>query len=912
MRRLACLFLIILTALLIVSPPRASANVNVWTYHYDNFRTGANTNETILAPSNVNTNTFGRLFTQTVDGFTYAQPLYVANVVITNNTIHNGTHNVVFVATENDTVYAFDADSNAGANSTALWQRSLLGSGESVLTNTDVNTTDIVPTIGITGTPVIDVAAGTLYVVAKSKNGSTFIQRLHALDITSGAERPNSPVVIQCSVPGTGLGTDGLGHVPFNPLTQNQRPGLLLLNGVVYISWASHGDQDPYHGWVLGYNENTLQQVKVYNTNPNGTRAGIWQAGQGPAADTNGNIFFMTGNGTYDGITNNDYGDSILKLSTTNSGTNLVLADYFTPYNQLALGGPGADTDLGSGGAMLLPASVGNGTNLLVGAGKGRTIYLINCTNMGGFHAGSDSQIVQSLIGATAGVVLSSPAYFNNRVYYMSYNDVMKVFQITNGLLSTSPINTGSVKFQQWGISPSISANGTNNAIVWGVRHDSYGIPNTTLGPAVLYAFDAYNVATLLYNSSQAGTRDTAGNAVKFTLPTVVNGKVYVGTQTELDVYGNGIFTTKPIIVSQPQSQTVPLGTTVTLNVGVYSSNAFNTQWSFDGAAISGATATNYVIPNVQLANAGNYSVLISNAQGTATSALAYLSVVAPLTNSPGAVLAPPGMVDWWPADGNAIDIFGGNNGTPQNGFTYVPGESGLAFHFNGTTNQLNLGAANILPPWTACMWVNRQNAPGTAAVILADNTYSLKLEQDQSGANSREVGITHLGVTDWVFSPAYIVPTGTWTHLAFVANSTTVSLYVNGAFQGSIAVSNFPLPRTYFGTWFPASKYTDYMLGSLDEIMLFNTALTGPQISAIYNAGSAGVVRAPQFTSIAKANGKIPLGLSGQTGKTFTLFTSTNLTTWQQLITLPNPTGAILYTNSISNQLQFYRATQP
>ena len=435
---------------------------------------------------------------------------------------------------------------------------------------------------------------------------------------------------------------------------------------------------------------------------------------------------------------------------------------------------------------------------------KEGTIYLINCTNMGGFHAGSDSQIVQSLIGATAGVVLSSPAYFNNRVYYMSYNDVMKVFQITNGLLSTSPINTGSVKFQQWGISPSISANGTNNAIVWGVRHDSYGIPNTTLGPAVLYAFDAYNVATLLYNSSQAGTRDTAGNAVKFTLPTVVNGKVYVGTQTELDVYGNGIFTTKPIIVSQPQSQTVPLGTTVTLNVGVYSSNAFNTQWSFDGAAISGATATNYVIPNVQLANAGNYSVLISNAQGTATSALAYLSVVAPLTNSPGAVLAPPGMVDWWLADGNAIDIFGGNNGTPQNGFTYVPGESGLAFHFNGTTNQLNLGAANILPPWTACMWVNRQNAPGTAAVILADNTYSLKLEQDQSGANSREVGITHLGVTDWVFSPAYIVPTGTWTHLAFVANSTTVSLYVNGAFQGSIAVSNFPCPEHILARGFP------------------------------------------------------------------------------------------------------------
>ena len=577
------------------------------------------------------------------------------------------------------------------------WQTKIfLAGGESILGTNDVGTSDITPKIGITGTPVIDLTAGTLYVVAKSKNGSTYIQRLHALNITSGAERPNSPVVIQCSVPGTGLGTDGLGHVPFNPLTENNRPGLLLLNGVVYIGFASHGDNDPYHGWLFGYDEHTLQQVKVYNANPNGTRAGIWQSGQGPAADTNGNIFFMTGNGTYDGTTNNDYGDSILKLSTTNSGTNLVLADYFTPYNQLALGGPGADTDLGSGGAMLLPASVGgNGhTNLLVGAGKGKTIYLIDRDNMGHFQAGSDSQIVQSLITAV-GINLSSPAYFNNRVYYMSYNDFMKVFQITNGLLSTSPINTGTQKYLQWGSTPAITANGTNNAIVWALQQDKYNTP----GPMILHAFDAYNVATELYNSSQAGTtRDTAGNAVKFATPTVVNGKVYVGTQTELDVYGNGVFTTNPIIVSQPQSQTVPLGTTVTLNVGVYSSNAFNTQWSFDGATIPGATSTNYIIPNVQLANAGNYSVLISNAQGTATSSLAYLSVVAPLTNSPGAVLAPPGRVDWWPADGNAIDIFGGINGTPQNGFTYAPGESGLAFHFNGTTNQLNLGGANIRP----------------------------------------------------------------------------------------------------------------------------------------------------------------------------------------------------------------------
>lgn len=906
MSRIVRFLLIILSVSLILPSPRARAQVNVWTFHNDNFRDGANTNETILTPANVNTNTFSKLFSYSVDGFVYAQPLYIANVAITNK----GTHNVVFVATENDSVYAFDADSNMPT----LWQAVLLGGGESALSNTDVGTTDIQPKIGITGTPVIDVATGTLYVVSKSKivsGGTTnFFQRLHALDITSGLERPNSPVLIQGSVPGNGDGAVG-GVLSFNQLKESNRSSLLLLNGVVYIAFASHGDNDPYHGWVFGYNETTLQQVKIFITNPNATRSGIWQAGFGPSADANGNIYFMTGNGEYDGTTNNDYGDSILKLSTTNSGTNLVLTDYFTPYNQAALGGThSVDADLGSGGSILLPASVGGGghTNLLVGCGKGKTIYLIDRDNMGHFHSGSDSQIVQSIINGVAGVCLSGPAYFNNRVYYMSYNDFMKVYQIANGLINTTPISTGTVKVNQWGMTPSISANGTNNAIAWGIRQDAYNTP----GPAVLYAFDAYNVATVLYTSAQAGTRDTAGNAVKFTVPTVANGKVYVGTQTALNVYGVGSVATGPSIAGQPSSQTIAMGSNVTFSVGVVSTNAFVSQWSFNGTIIPGATATNYTIASVQTTNAGNYSVLVSNAQGTATSSLAYLSVIAPLTNGPSAILAPPGMVDWWPADGNAIDIFGGNNGTPQNGFTYATGESGLAFHFNGTTNQLSVGAASILPPWTACMWVNRQNAPGTSAALLGDNTYTLKLEQYVSGTNSHQVGISQLTVQDYLFSPAYIAPANTWTHLAFVANSSSVSLYANGVFQGSIAVANFPLPRTYIGCGFASPKYIDFMLGSMDEIMLFTNALTAPQISGIYTAGSSGVLRAPQFTSITQTNGGIPLGLQGQTGKTFTLYTSTNLKTWLPLITLPNPSGAVFYTNSLSNQIQFYRATQP
>ncbi len=891
----------------VVLPPDCAAQVTVWTYHNDNSRDGANTNETILTPANVNSNSFGLLFTNAVDGYVYTQPLYIPNVVISGK----GTHNVVFVSTENDTVYAFDADSNSGANSTPLWSTNLLGAGEIIVTTNDVSTGDITPKIGITGTPVIDVTAGTLFVVAKSRKvsgGATnYIQRLHALDITSGQERLISPIIIECTVPGNGDGNDGLGHVPFSSLRENQRPGLLLLNGVVYVGFASHGDNDPYHGWILGYDENSLELVKVYNSNPDGSRDGIWQAGCAPAADTNGNIFFMTGNGTFDGSTNSDYGDSFIKLSSTNSGTNLTLVDYFTPFNQLTLSQN--DTDLGSGGTMLLPDADGSASHphLEIGAGKQGTVYLVDRDNMGHYNAANNNQIVQSLVG---GVVecLSTPAYLNHSVYYQAYKDYLKAFPIANGLLNTVPICQSIVQSGVYGTTPSISANGTNNAIVWTLLVNAFG----TGGPSVLHAYDAYNLTVELYNSSQAGSRDAPGGAVKFTVPTVANGKVYVGTQTTLAVYGNGVFSAKPIIEAHPQSQTFPSGTNVTLSAGIFSSNAFTSQWLFNGASIPGATTTNYPISNIQPTNAGAYSIVVGNAQGSVTSAPAFITVVAPLTNSPGAIVAPPGMVNWWPADGNARDIYNGNNGILEYGSSFTTGKSGQAFHFDGLTSFINVGVSNILPPWTACLWVNRQPAIGTAAAMLADNNFEFKLEQF---SRTNEVGLTQLNGSDYVFTPTYVVPTNTWTHLTFVGNATSVSLYVNGALQGSIAYTNFPLPRAYIGAGFvtgSSSRFIDYMQGSLDEIMLFNTVLTPAQISAIYNTGSAGLWRAPQFLSISQANGQVPLSLKGQTGKTFTLYTSSNLTTWQQLITLPNPTGAVQYTNSVSNKIQFYRATQP
>ncbi len=884
-------------AWLVIAATSLQAQPNVWTYHYDNMRLGANTNETILAPVNVNTNTFGKLFSCPVDGYIYAEPLYVASVAITNQ----GVHNVVFVATEHDSVYAFDADSNAPA----LWHRNFLATNETTLNSNDVHTTDIVPEIGITGTPVIDVAAGTLYVVAKTKitsgGTSNYFQRLYALDITSGNDQPNSPANIQFSVPGTGDGTDGT-YVPFNPRTENQRPGLLLLNGAVYIGWAGHGDKPPYHGIVAGYDATTLQLLRVFNATPNGSDGGFWQAGGPPAADTNGNLYIITGNGTFDTNTGG-YGDSFIKL--TPNGTNLSVASFFTPFNQLSLSTN--DTDLGSSCAVLLPDEVGSASHphLVTGVGKGKTFYLMDRDNMGGYATGSDTNIVQFLTNAV-GVCLDNPAYFNHRLYHRTYNDFPKAFLISNGLFILPPVTVGTNKSGFPGSPPTISANGTNNAIMWAIDAAAY----PTQGAAILRAYDANNLATELYNSSLAGARDVPGGSVKFTVPTVINGKVYVGTETALAVYGNGLFTSLPVFTSQPQSQTAPSGSNVTFSIGAASSNAFTIQWLFNGVPISGANASNYVITNAQALNAGTYSVVLSNLAGTNLSSSAFLSVISPLTNYPGAVLAPPNLVNWWPADGNAVDIFSGLTGTPQNGFTYTAGESGLAFHFDGLRSYLLFSASNLPPPWTLCAWIYRQNALSNAAVLIADGNYAIKLEQYNQ---TRKVGITDLTKTDLTFN--YSVPSNTWTHLALVGVSNGITLYANGVSQGTLATNNFPLPRTYMGVQLVnGGRLIDAMLASVDELQLFNRALSAGEVASIYSAGSAGMYRVPQFANTIQSNGQFSTTLSGQTGKTFTIYTSTDLTNWLPLVTLPNPTGTTNYSDtSVTNGgNNFYRASQP
>ena len=518
----------------------AQAQVSVTTWRNDIGRTGQNLNETILNNTDVNATQFGKLFSQPVDGYVYAQPLYLPNV-----TIGGQSHNVVFVATENDSVYAFDADNNGGSNASPLWFASLLtpaygaAAGATTVPSGDVGT-DIQPQIGITGTPVIDPTTGTLYVVSATVEGSTFVQRLHALDVTTGLEKFGGPVTITASVPGTGNGSVG-GVLSFDPEWENQRPGLLLLNGIVYIGFASHGDNGPWHGWVLGYNAATLQQVGVFCASHDGVGGGLWMSGAGLAADVVdpvnhpfGRMFAATGNGDYTAsspYTNNmDFGDSILNLDLTNGSP--TVTDEFTPYDQAQL--DSYDSDVASGGVTVLPTqTAGANPHLLVQTGKSGTLYLLNRDNLGGYNTSGDV-VLQSFPNEVGSVgAWSSAAYWNGTVYYWGVSDTLKAFPLVNGLLKTPPtVSTESYGYP--GANPVISANGNSQGIVWTIESDAY----SNSGPAVLQAHNASNVGTTLYSSNTNLTRDNPGAAVKFTVPTVVNGKVYVGAEAQISVFG--------------------------------------------------------------------------------------------------------------------------------------------------------------------------------------------------------------------------------------------------------------------------------------------------------------------------------------------------------------------------------------
>jgi chitodextrinase len=535
----------------------ASATIGVtdltgmFTYHNDLSRDGVNAQEYALTTANVATATFGKLFSCATDGAMYAQPLWVANLGI-----HSGTHNVILAATTHDTVYAFDADTNPCVT---YWSKSLLGSGETYVSSSDVGTGDIQPDIGIIGTPVIDSASNTLYVISKSKtNGSnctpatSCFQRLHALSLIDGSEKFGGPVNITSaiSVPGTGDGSSG-GNVTFNTLRENQRPGLVLANGVLYVMWASHGDNGPYHGWVIGFDKTTLQLVGMFNANPNGSDAGIWMSGGAPSVDSAGNLYFLTGNGTFDVYSGGaDYGDSTVKMSTT---APFSVAGFFTPADQQNL--EGGDTDHGSGGAAILvdqPATAPH-QHLMIGGGKEGNLFLLDRDNMGGYGANFnpvDTNAVQKF--SVGNGIFSTAAFFNNALYIAGVGGHLKsfAFNTTTGLFNTAQTSQSTGTFGFPGATPSVSASGTTNGIIWAMNSNAYCTQqSSSCGPTVLHAYDATNLATELWNSSQSAG-DAAGNAVKFTVPTVANGKVYLGTRGndtgnggttvpgEIDVYG--------------------------------------------------------------------------------------------------------------------------------------------------------------------------------------------------------------------------------------------------------------------------------------------------------------------------------------------------------------------------------------
>ena len=510
------------TVTLTVNAATQGSSVNVLTYHNDVARTGQNLNETILTPANVNSAGFGKVGAITADGLVDAEPLYVGGL-----SVNGATHNVLFVATENDSVYAFDADTY-----TQLWKVSMLGANESPSDNRGCN--QVVPQIGVTSTPVIDPKAGahgTIFIVAMSKDSNgNYYQRLHALDLTTGAEKSDSPTTIQATF------TIGSTTTTFSPMQYKERAALLLLNGNIYTTWASHCDDGPYQGWVIAYNESTLQQSSVLDITPNGFNGAIWMAGDGPAADSSGNIYFLAGNGTFDDTLNSsgfpekgDYGNGFIKVATTS--TSMSVADYFTMHNTDSESD--ADEDLGSGGEIVLPDlqdAQQNTWQLAVGAGKDGHIYVVNRGGMGKFNTSNDSAIYQEIdTNGLAGGVFSTPAYFNGTLYYAAVNDSLRAFTITNAKIVTPSSSQSADGYGYPGATPSISANGTSNGIVWAIQNNNGG---------VLYAYDATNLSKELYNSNQAPNGRDSFSDNKYITPMIANGKVYVATPTGVTVFG--------------------------------------------------------------------------------------------------------------------------------------------------------------------------------------------------------------------------------------------------------------------------------------------------------------------------------------------------------------------------------------
>ncbi len=707
---------------------------SVLTWHNDNARTGQNLQETILTPANVNAASFGKKFVISVDGKVDAQPIYVPAVQIPGQ----GSHNVLYVVTEHDSAYVFDADTGV-----QLWKVSLLGANET--TSDSRGCGQVTPEIGITSTPAIDLQIGphgTIYMVAMSKDSNgAYHHRLHALDLTTGGEQFSGPVEVQATASGTGSGSSN-GTLTFDAKQYKDRAGLLIVNGVVYTSWASHCDISPYTSWVIGYNATNLQRVSVLNLVPNGNLGAIWAAGSGPAADANGNIYVQTGNGTFDttltagGFPNkNDYGNAMVKMSTSGG---LSVVDYFTMFNTASESG--SDADLGSGGLMLLPPLTkagGGSVSLAVGAGKDGHVYVVDQANMGKFHSAGDV-IYQKMSTVVPGGVWSSPAWFNGKLYYGDVGGTLKAFTFSNGFFDTVPSSHSTNTFPYPGTTPSISASGTSNGIVWAAEN---------AGTAVLHAYDASDLSHELYNSNQAAnSRDHFGAGNKYIVPTIANGKVYAGTTNGVGVFG---------------LSTTVTADSVTPGSGSGATQTFALQYSDTAGAANMQTA--WVWFNAAFSSTNNSCFLYYDRAANQLN-------LAPDTTGPY-LMATPGTVGMLQNGQCAVNmaatsvVLNGNTLTLNLAMTFKPAFSGAKSIFMyGRDVSLTNSGWQTRGSWTV---------PAPAAVVTADSvtpgsgsgaiqTFALQYSDSNGAANFQ---------TAWV-----------WFNAAFSSTSNSCFLYYDRA----------------------------------------------------------------------------------------------------------------------------------
>jgi hypothetical protein len=837
--------------------------VAVLTHHNDNGRTGRNLNEAILNIGNVNTNTFGLLYTRPVDDQIYAQPLIATNISIPGK----GVHNLVIVATVNDSVYAFDADD--ATVTAAYWQTNFLDANSVVPANTDMtgacggNYIDFSGRIGIVGTPVIDPTTGTIYLVARTIELGTFVQRLHALDITTGAERL-APVVIS--------GT--FSAATFDPQRNNQRPALTLANGNIYIAWSSHCDWGPYSGWVMSYDASTLAQVAVYCDTPTGSQGGIWMSGQGLNADSSGNVYLSTGNGTVDTSGTVNRGQSFLKLD----GSTLNVLSWFTPGNYVYLNN--GDYDLGSGGLLLIP-----GTTLALGGGKSggsvsSPLYLVSRDNMGGLSAiTTDTNIVQEFGVTPTGYlnhIHGAPVWWDgtegsyayvwgesDRLHQYRFDTVNGVFFLPVYSQSPTPAWVNGMT----GGMLAISANGTNagTGILWG-SHQFTGNANQAVRPGILHAYDAQNVTNELWNSEQFSARDSIGTYAKFVPPTVANSKVYMATFSgRLNVYG--LFPSgPPVLYVQPQSTLRFTGQPVTFVSFAAGTAPVRYQWYKGASPIPGATNANLTLSNLQWSNAATYSVRITNSVSYTISSNATLSVVSsPTISYAQTVLADNPVAYWRLNETNDIvahDSVGGHDGQYINATQglagYNPNDPDTAAGFGPSTDShvgnisgIDFGTFANNAAFSVEAWVNGGTQTSGAGIV----TYGYGNGGEQfnldtgSGSNNFRFSVRD-AVNVAHNANGTLAPNNTWQHVVGVcdeANGAT-HLYINGVSNANATISagvqagTSPISIGSRQANF-SSTYTMNFVGSIDEVALYNYALSAAQVLHHYQAGTNPVV---------------------------------------------------------------------